>query len=39
MKYHEMSVGQSSEWRTPGPTLLDPIGLKYGLDPCARTSA
>lgn|SRR5262249_43687808 len=38
MKYHENSVGLSSEWRTPGPTLLDPIELKYGLDPCAPMS-
>jgi DNA N-6-adenine-methyltransferase (Dam) len=34
MKYHEKAVGQSSEWRT-GPAILDPIGLQYGLDPCA----
>jgi hypothetical protein len=35
---YEKAKGESSEWRTPGPSLLDPIGLEYGLDPCAPTS-
>src|SRR5262249_19628395 len=34
----EKSKGETSEWRTPGPSLLDRIGLVYGLDPCAPTS-
>jgi hypothetical protein len=38
MDNYERAKGESSEWRTPGPSLLDPIGLKYGLDPCAPTS-
>jgi len=33
---YEKAKGESSEWRTPA-SLLDPIGLKYGLDPCAPT--
>ena len=24
---YEKAKGESSEWRTPGPSLLDPIGL------------
>ena len=35
---YEKAKGESSEWRTSGPSLLDPIGLKYGLDPCAPMS-
>jgi hypothetical protein len=31
---YEKAKGESSEWRTPA-TILDPIGLVYGLDPCA----
>jgi len=34
MKYHEAAVGLSSEWRTP-PSIIEPIGLTYGFDPCA----
>ena len=34
---YEKAKGESSEWRTPA-SLLDPIGLKYGLDPCAPMS-
>ena len=34
---YEKAKGESSEWRTPA-SLLDPIGLKYGLDPCGPTS-
>ena len=34
---YEKAKGESSEWRTPA-SLLDPIGLEYGLDPCAPTS-
>jgi hypothetical protein len=35
---YEKAKGESSEWRTSGPTILDPIGLEYGLDPCAPLS-
>ena len=35
MKNYEKAKGESSEWRSPGPTLVDPIGLEYGLDSCA----
>jgi hypothetical protein len=35
MKNFERAKGESSEWRSPGSTLLVPIGLEYGLDPCA----
>jgi hypothetical protein len=30
---YEKAKGESSEWRTPA-SLLDQIGLEYGLDPC-----
>jgi len=35
---YEKAKGESSEWRTPGPSFLDPIGLRYGLDPSAPMS-
>ena len=38
MKNYERAKGMSSEWRSPGPTLVDPIGLEYGLDSCAPLS-
>jgi hypothetical protein len=33
MAEHELSAGQSSEWRTP-PEPLQALGLEYDLDPC-----
>jgi hypothetical protein len=42
---YEKAKGESSEWRTSGPAILDPIGVEWGIDPCApmvavaRTSA
>ena len=34
---YEKAKGESSEWRTPA-AILNPIGLRYGLDPCAPQS-
>ena len=34
---YEKAKGESSEWRTPA-SLLDQIGLRYGLDSCAPMS-
>ena len=38
MRHYEPSVAVSSEWRSPGPTLLERIGLEYGLDSCGPLS-
>jgi hypothetical protein len=33
-KYHEPSIGLTSEWRTP-PSTFNPLGLEFDLDPCS----
>lgn len=34
MAEHENSIGESDEWYTP-PSLLEALGERYDLDPCA----